>query len=237
MTTLAHPRRIEECGICYDQFEWISLANDKNDDYIDDGEDISDILSALEQSSLEERYDSAYRSTSSYSSSTRTSNSTSTSTSTSTRTSTSPSNSSPSYSKPSPPSSLESQGLSFTLYLNNPFGMFRTPEPKPKPKPKTPTTSIFNSFNRPTSSRRPINYDSEEVLSLGTSMSCNEGHLYCFVCIEKYLEGQMKDGMWPILCPDVDCKSGLAVNIVESILGAKAVKWHQLGVEHAVKKQ
>ncbi|KAF8924425.1 hypothetical protein BGZ58_001804, partial [Dissophora ornata] len=80
-------------------------------------------------------------------------------------------------------------------------------------------------------------FDPRVTLSLGCSLPCDLGHLFCGTCLETYIETQLREGVWPIVCPEHHCDEVIPAVVVESFLGKKANRWYELGVERAVMKQ
>ncbi|KAF9573585.1 hypothetical protein EC968_008340 [Mortierella alpina] len=66
---------------------------------------------------------------------------------------------------------------------------------------------------------------------------CMKNHLVCFKCLARYITTKVIAREWPIHCPFTKCDKPVPAFIVEMLLGPKAIHWHMLGVQHAIKNK
>ncbi|KAF9979552.1 hypothetical protein BGZ75_009564 [Mortierella antarctica] len=64
---------------------------------------------------------------------------------------------------------------------------------------------------------------------------CTASHAACLGCLERYISDQVTARQWPIHCPFTGCDNSIPPSIADMLLGAKAIDWHLLGVQHAIK--
>ncbi|KAF9345793.1 hypothetical protein BGX26_002734 [Mortierella sp. AD094] len=62
--------------------------------------------------------------------------------------------------------------------------------------------ALQESLPGPFTSSNKVTFDPNVQLSLGSSMPCNQGHLYCFSCLGTYMESQLKGKVY---CPNKKC--------------------------------
>ena len=255
LIAMATSVQIETCQICFDDFEVITLAGpglDDEEEGLDDfsspfsepfpepfpepffvpndfssDDDLEPLLLALQLSMLDAPDDTSSTSTSSSTSSTSTAASTSTSASTA-----------PATSPPKPSSSW----FSYLVNSSSPPRTQTNPFLRTELRNSTAarTQSPFTSSATPTRSATsrslgpPPPYDSSEPLTLGFSLPCDKGHLFCSNCLKRYIEMKLQSSVWPIVCPNEKCKGDIPATIVEGLLGIKSTKWYELSVERAV---
>lgn len=100
------------------------------------------------------------------------------------------------------------------------------------------STSTSASMSTSTSASTPPSpYYPPGSLGLGFSLTCNKVHLYCSDCLNKYIETKLQSKVWPIVCPDPNCKGSIPPRIVESLMGEKSTKWYDLSLERAVRNK
>ncbi|KAI8351570.1 hypothetical protein B0O80DRAFT_455402 [Mortierella sp. GBAus27b] len=101
----------------------------------------------------------------------------------------------------------------------------------------TTTSSTTTTQTRSTASSSvssPPPYTDRESLGLGFSLPCDKEHLFCSNCLNRYIDLKLQSKIWPIVCPNENCKGGIPPAIIESLLGDKSAKWYELSVERAV---
>ncbi|KAF9898054.1 hypothetical protein BX616_004555, partial [Lobosporangium transversale] len=79
------------------------------------------------------------------------------------------------------------------------------------------STAALNSKAKPksTSSVSPPSAASyHEISKLGLSLECNPDHAFCGSCLEKYIETQINNHVWPVQCPMDDCQMMISLDIV-----------------------
>lgn len=80
-------------------------------------------------------------------------------------------------------------------------------------------------------------FETKEALKLGCSLHMDMDHAFCMECSVRYIDTQVKESIWPIVCPREKCAAPVDSFAVEMLLGEDAVKWHILGLEHAITKK
>ncbi|KAF9084447.1 hypothetical protein BGX23_010506 [Mortierella sp. AD031] len=76
-----------------------------------------------------------------------------------------------------------------------------------------------------------------EALKLGGSLHMSKDHAFCLECLTRHVDTMVKAHAWPIYCPHESCREVVSSFAVETLLGSEAIQWHNLGVEHAIKKK